>query len=190
MFFSIWVLGIKSNPQNSYRRKHTKQSSEPIETKIYKTIQFWGLFCVFLSLWVLRIVLNVFVSMGSGDYFVCFCLYEFWGLFCVFLSIWVLRIVLCVFVSMGNTQNNPQNSYRRKHTKQSSEPIEKKTYKTILTTHRDKNIQNNLEFWGLFCVFLFLWVLRVVLYVFVYMRSEDCFVCFFLYGLKQSSELI
>ena len=26
----------------------------------------------------------------------------------------------------------------------------------------------------------FLWVLRIVLYVVVYMSSEDCFVCFFL----------
>ena len=44
---------------------------------------------MFLSLWVLRIVLCVFVSMGSEDcfvflslmgsedYFVCFCLYGF-----------------------------------------------------------------------------------------------------------------
>ena len=39
---------------------------------------------MFLSLWVLRIVLCVFVSMGSEDCFVCFCLYEFSGLFCVF----------------------------------------------------------------------------------------------------------
>ena len=29
---------------------------------------------VFFSLWVLRIVLCVFVYMGSEDYFVCFCL--------------------------------------------------------------------------------------------------------------------
>jgi hypothetical protein len=57
---------------------------------------------VFLSLWVLRIVLWVFVSMGSEDCFVCFCLYEFSGLFCVFFSLWVLRIALCVFVSMGS----------------------------------------------------------------------------------------
>ena len=32
---------------------------------------------MFLSLWVLRIVLCVFVSMGSEDCFVCFCLYGF-----------------------------------------------------------------------------------------------------------------
>ena len=32
---------------------------------------------MFLSLWVLRIALCVFVSMGSEDCFVCFCLYEF-----------------------------------------------------------------------------------------------------------------
>ena len=32
--------------------------------------------CVF-SLWVLRIALCVFVSMGSEDCFVCFCLYGF-----------------------------------------------------------------------------------------------------------------
>ena len=57
---------------------------------------------MFLSIWVLRIVLCVFVSMGSEDSLVCFCLYGFWGLFCMFLSIWVLRIVLCVFVSMGS----------------------------------------------------------------------------------------
>jgi hypothetical protein len=42
-----------------------------------------------------------------------------------------------------NTQNNPKNSYRQKHTKQSSEPIETKTHKTILRTHRDKNTQSN-----------------------------------------------
>jgi hypothetical protein len=29
----------------------------------------------------------VFVSMGSEDCFVCFCLYEFSGLFCMFLSL-------------------------------------------------------------------------------------------------------
>ena len=29
---------------------------------------------MFLSIWVLRIVLCVFVYMGSEDYFVCFCL--------------------------------------------------------------------------------------------------------------------
>jgi hypothetical protein len=73
---------------------------------------------VFLSLWVLRIVLCVFVSMGSEDCFVCFCLDK-------------------------NIQNNPQNPYRQKHTKQSSEPIETKTHKTILRTHIDKNTQNN-----------------------------------------------
>ena len=32
---------------------------------------------MFLSLWVLRIVLCVFFSMGSDDYFVCFFLYGF-----------------------------------------------------------------------------------------------------------------
>ena len=32
---------------------------------------------MFLSLWVLRFVLLVFVSMGSEDYFVCFFLYGF-----------------------------------------------------------------------------------------------------------------
>jgi NhaP-type Na+/H+ or K+/H+ antiporter len=57
---------------------------------------------VFLSLWVLRIILCVFVYMGSEDCFVCFFLYGFWGLFCVFLSLWVLRIILCVFVYMGS----------------------------------------------------------------------------------------
>ena len=30
------------------------------------------------------------------------------------------------------------------------------------------------------CFCFFLWVLRIVLYVVVYMSSEDCFVCFFL----------
>ena len=35
---------------------------------------FWGLLCVFFSLWVLRIVLCGFFSMGSEDCFVCFCL--------------------------------------------------------------------------------------------------------------------
>ena len=40
---------------------------------------------MFFSLWVLRIVLCVFFSMGSED--------------CVFFSLWVLRIVLYVFVS-------------------------------------------------------------------------------------------
>ena len=47
---------------------------------------------MFLSLWVLRIVL-------------CFFLYGFWGLLCVFFSLWVLRILgiaLCVFFSMGS----------------------------------------------------------------------------------------
>jgi NhaP-type Na+/H+ or K+/H+ antiporter len=158
---------------------------------------FWGLFCVFLfiwvlriilSIWVLRIVLCVFVYMGSEDCFVCFCLYGFWRLFCVFLFIWVLRIILCVFVSMGsedcfvwetkthkiilrthidkNTQNNPQNPYKQKHTKQSSEPIE--DYFVCFCLY---------GFWGLFCVFLSIWVLRIVLCVFVYMGSEDCFVC-------------
>jgi hypothetical protein len=29
------------------------------------------------------------------------------------------------------------------HTRQSSEPIEKKTHQTILRTHREKNTQNN-----------------------------------------------
>jgi hypothetical protein len=105
----------------------------------------------------------------------------------VFLSIWVLRIVLCVFVYMGseecfvcshrekNTQNNPQNPYRQKNTKQSPEPIETKTHKIILRTHREKNTQNNR-------VFLSLWVLGIVFCVFVSMGSEDYFVCFFLYG--------
>ena len=32
---------------------------------------------MFLSIWVLRIVLYVFVYMSSEDCFVCFCLYEF-----------------------------------------------------------------------------------------------------------------
>ena len=32
---------------------------------------------MFLSIWVLRIVLCVFVSMGSEDCFVCFYLYGF-----------------------------------------------------------------------------------------------------------------
>jgi ABC-type Fe3+ transport system permease subunit len=165
----------QNNPQNPYRQKHTKQSPEPIETKTHKiilrTYGFWGLFCVFLSLWVLRIILCVFVSMGSEDYFVCFCLYGFWGLFCVFLSICHRD---------KNTQHNPQNPYRQKHTKQSPEPKETKTHKIILRTHRDKNTQNNPQnlclygFWGLFCVFLSLWVLGIVLCVFVSMGSEDC----------------
>jgi Na+-driven multidrug efflux pump len=94
----------QNNPLNPYRQKHTKQSPEPIETKTHKII-----LRTFLSLWVLRIILCVFVSMGSGDCFVCFCLYGFWGLFCVFFSLWVLRIILCVFVYNKNTQNNPQN---------------------------------------------------------------------------------
>ena len=38
---------------------------------------FWGLLCVFFSLWVLRIALCVFFYMGSEDYFLCFCLYGF-----------------------------------------------------------------------------------------------------------------
>jgi hypothetical protein len=38
------------------------------------------------------------------------------------------------------------------------------------------------EFGGLFCLFLSIWVLRIVLCVFVYRGSEDCFVCFCLYG--------
>ena len=37
-------------------------------------------------------------------------------------------------------------------------------------------------FLGLFCVFLYIWVLRIVLCVFYSMGSEDCLVCFFLYG--------
>ena len=41
------------------------------------------------SLWVRRIILCVFVSMGSDE---CF----------VFFSLWVLRIALCVFVYMGS----------------------------------------------------------------------------------------
>jgi hypothetical protein len=44
---------------------------------------------------------------------------------------------------MGSTQNIPQNPYRQKHTKQSPEPIETKTHKIILRTHREKNTQNN-----------------------------------------------
>ena len=32
---------------------------------------------MFLSIWVLRIALYVFVSMSSEDCFVCLCLYEF-----------------------------------------------------------------------------------------------------------------
>jgi hypothetical protein len=35
------------------------------------------------------------------------------------------------------------DSYRQKHTKQSSELIETKTHKRILRTHIDKSIQNN-----------------------------------------------
>ena len=31
-------------------------------------------------------------------------------------------------------------------------------------------------------MFLSIWVLKIVLCVFVYMDSEDCFVCFCLYG--------
>ena len=57
---------------------------------------------MFFSLWVLRIALCVFVSMGSEDCFVCFCLYGLCGMFCWFLSQWVLRIILCVFFSMGS----------------------------------------------------------------------------------------
>ena len=45
---------------------------------------------VFFSQCVLRIVLCVFVYMGSEDYFVCFCL------------LGVLRIALCIFVYMGS----------------------------------------------------------------------------------------
>ena len=45
---------------------------------------------MFLSIWVLLIVLCVFVYMDSEDCFVCF------------FSIWVLRIVLCVFFPMGS----------------------------------------------------------------------------------------
>jgi hypothetical protein len=41
-----------------------------------------------------------------------------------------------------NTQNNHQNPYRQKHTKQSSEPIWTKTHKAILRTHREKNTPN------------------------------------------------
>ena len=44
---------------------------------------------MFLSIWILRIVLCVFVYMGSEDCFVCF-------------FPMVLRIALCVFVSMGS----------------------------------------------------------------------------------------
>jgi hypothetical protein len=35
------------------------------------------------------------------------------------------------------------DTYRQKHTRQSSEPIEKKTHQAILRTHREKNTQNN-----------------------------------------------
>jgi hypothetical protein len=148
--------------------------------------------------------------MDSEDCFVCFCLYGFWGLICVFClyGVWGL---LCVFYM----QSNPQNSYRQTHTKQSSEPIEIKTYKTILKTHTDKNTQNNPQnsyrqnifvsmgsvdcfvcfflygFWGLCCVFFSLWVLRIILCVFSSMDSEDCFVCLYRQKhTKQSSELI
>jgi hypothetical protein len=103
---------------------------------------FWGLFCMFLSLWVLRIVLYVFVSMGSEDCFVCFCLYGFWALLCMFSPIWVLKTIPRTHREK-NIQSNPQISYRQKHTKQSPEPIETKAYKTTLRTHRDKNTQNN-----------------------------------------------
>jgi hypothetical protein len=146
---------------------------------------------VFLSLWVLGIILCVFVYMGSEDYFVCFCLYGFWGLFCVFLSLWVLRIVLYVFVSMGS-----EDCFVC--TKQSSEPIETKTHKTFLRTHRDKSVSMSSE--DYFVCFFSLWVLRIALCVFVSMGSGDCFVCFCLYGfwglfcvflsIKQSSEPI
>jgi cyanate permease len=108
---------------------------------------------VLLSIWVQRIVLCVFVYMGSEDCFVCFCLYGFCGLFC--------------------------------HTKQSPEPIETKTHKIILRTHIDKNTQNNPQNpykQKHTSVFLSIWVLRIALCVFVYMGSEDCFVCFCLYG--------
>ena len=45
---------------------------------------------MFLSLMSLRIILCVFVSMGSEDCFVCF------------FSLWILRIAVCVFFSMGS----------------------------------------------------------------------------------------
>jgi len=49
---------------------------------------------VFLSLWVLRIALCVFVSMGSEDCFVCFCLYEFTEDCFVFLVIHMYQMLL------------------------------------------------------------------------------------------------
>jgi hypothetical protein len=129
MFLSLWVL-------ENVLCVFVSMSSEGCFV-CFCLYGFWGLFCMFLSIWDLRIALYVFFSMGSGDCFVCFCLYEFWGFFCVFLSLWVLRIVLYVFVYMSsktyktilrtyrdkNTQNNPQDSYRQKHTNQSSELI-------------------------------------------------------------------
>ena len=62
---------------------------------------FWGLLCVFFSLWVLRIALCVFFYMGSEDYFLCFVSMGSDECF-VFFSQCVLRIVLCVFVYMGS----------------------------------------------------------------------------------------
>ena len=56
MFLSLWVLSI---------------------VLCLFLYGFWGLLCVLFSLWVLRIVWCVFFSMGSADYFVCFCLYGF-----------------------------------------------------------------------------------------------------------------
>jgi hypothetical protein len=53
---------------------------------------------------------------------VCFFLFGFWGFFCVFLFVKTYKTILRTHIDK-NIQNNPQNSYRQKHTKQSSEPI-------------------------------------------------------------------
>jgi Flp pilus assembly protein TadB len=58
-------------------------------------------------------------------------------LLCVFFSLWVLRVVLCVY--------NPQNSYRQKHTKQSSQPIEKNHTKQSSEPIEKKTTQNNSQ---------------------------------------------
>jgi hypothetical protein len=58
---------------------------------------------VFLSIWVLRIVLYVFVYMSSEDCFVCFCLYE-----SELIETKTHKTILRTHRDK-NTQNNPQN---------------------------------------------------------------------------------
>jgi hypothetical protein len=65
--------------------------------------------------------LCVFVSMSSEDCFVCFCLYES-KQSSEPIEIKTYKTILRTHTDK-NTQNNPQNSYRQKHTKQSSELI-------------------------------------------------------------------